>query len=105
MRLLKLDDDGSFSLHTVSGSTTSYAILSHTWGDDEEEVTFEDISNGTGSEKAGYQKLRFCAKQAKADKLVYVSIKGTYLNLRRLSTRCFGFIVMRHDVMSIYGTF
>jgi Heterokaryon incompatibility protein (HET) len=85
MRLLRLNDDGSFSLHTVSGSTIPYAILSHTWGDEEEEVTFEDISNGTGGEKAGYQKLRFCGKQAKADKLDYFWVDTCCIDKRSLS--------------------
>jgi hypothetical protein len=71
MRLLKLESDDRFSLHTVSGYTTEYAILSHTWGDEEEEVTFQDIINGTGDRKAGYDKLRFCGRQAKADNLDY----------------------------------
>jgi hypothetical protein len=84
MRLLKLEDDGSFSLHTVTGSSTSYAILSHTWGDDEEEVTFEDISNGTGGEKAGYRKLRFCGEQAKADKLDYFWVDTCCIDKKNL---------------------
>ena len=72
MRLLKLDNDSSFSLDTFLGSTIpSYAILSHTWGSDHEEVTFKDIADGTGSNKSGYQKLCFCANQAKADGLHY----------------------------------
>jgi hypothetical protein len=71
MRLLQSIDGGGFSLITASGSATPYAILSHTWGDDGEEVTFDDIRDGTGSNKAGYQKLRFCAKQAEAHNLKY----------------------------------
>ena len=31
-----------------------YAILSHTWGADTEEVTFRDLMGGTGKSKAGY---------------------------------------------------
>jgi hypothetical protein len=73
MRLLKVNDDGTFSLDTFSEPTIllPYAILSHTWGSDSEEVTFEDIASGSGSNKAGYQKLRFCGNQAKADGLRY----------------------------------
>ncbi|KAF2995351.1 mediator of RNA polymerase II transcription subunit 13 [Curvularia kusanoi] len=48
-----------------------YAILSHTWGNDGEEVLFEDIRLGTGRDKTGYQKLRFCASQARNDGLDY----------------------------------
>jgi hypothetical protein len=39
-----------------------YAILSHTWGNESEEVTYEDIKSGTPQNKAGYKKLqRSCA--------------------------------------------
>jgi hypothetical protein len=71
MRLLKHDGNGNFSLHTTSGAIPPYAILSHTWGKSEDEVTFGDISNGTGREKDGYKKLLFCWEQAEADKLDY----------------------------------
>ncbi|EGR45412.1 uncharacterized protein TRIREDRAFT_41660, partial [Trichoderma reesei QM6a] len=46
-----------------------YAILSHTWGPDDEEVVFKDVENGTGMNKAGYSKIRFCADQASRDGL------------------------------------
>ena len=44
-----------------------YMILSHTWGPDEEEVTFKDVKEGIGRHKAGYRKIEFCAKQARKD--------------------------------------
>jgi hypothetical protein len=46
-----------------------YAILSHTWGTGE--VTFEDLRNGSGKKKPGYNKIRFCGEQAKRDGLQY----------------------------------
>ena len=46
-----------------------YAILSHTWGADTEEVTFKDLMEGSGKNKAGYEKIRFCRKQAAKDGL------------------------------------
>ncbi|EDO03054.1 hypothetical protein SS1G_05532 [Sclerotinia sclerotiorum 1980 UF-70] len=48
-----------------------YAILSHTWGSDEQEVNFEDINSGNGKEKTGYEKLQFCGKQAAYDNIDY----------------------------------
>ncbi|KAF2622330.1 hypothetical protein BU25DRAFT_327275, partial [Macroventuria anomochaeta] len=49
-----------------------YAILSHTWEEDNnEEVTFSDVMDGTGQEKIGYRKLRFCGDQAARDRLEY----------------------------------
>jgi hypothetical protein len=46
-----------------------YAILSHTWGADGEEVTFKDLAEGTGKNKAGYKKIEFCSNQAASDGL------------------------------------
>lgn len=72
MRLLKLDDDGELSLTEFIGDhIPPYAILSHTWGADNEEVTFKDLVEGTGKTKAGYGKIRFCTKQAASNGLQY----------------------------------
>lgn len=72
MRLLQLDDGLNFSLADFAeDKVPRYAILSHTWGRDGDEVTYKDIIDGTGSSKAGYDKLRFCAVQAKNDGLIY----------------------------------
>jgi hypothetical protein len=65
MRLLGLKAHGEFSLtEFVGDDIPPYAILSHTWGADDEEVTFKDLMDGTGKSKAGYIKIRFCGKQA-----------------------------------------
>jgi hypothetical protein len=72
MRLLRLKDDCEFSLvEYVGGNIPPYAILSHTWGADQEEVTFKDLINSTGRGKTGYRKLTFCGKQARNDGLQY----------------------------------
>jgi len=34
-----------------------YAILSHTWGADANEVTYEDLINGTRKDKPGYERI------------------------------------------------
>lgn len=34
-------------------------------------MTFEDLVGGTGKGKAGYDKIRFCAEQARRDGLSY----------------------------------
>jgi Heterokaryon incompatibility protein (HET) len=72
MRLLKLKD-GELSLtkDLVGDDIPQYAILSHTWGADTEEVTFEDLMNDTGKDKPGYNKIRFCGAQARRDGLQY----------------------------------
>lgn len=73
MRLLECQDDGSIHLtaNILDDDLPPYAILSHTWGDDSEEVTFEDVVQGSGSGKAGYNKIKFCAAQAARDGLRY----------------------------------
>lgn len=72
MRLLEVQANGEFSLaEFVGDKIPGYAILSHTWGEDHEEVNFKDIVEGTGQSKAGYKKLQFCTMQAASDGLRY----------------------------------
>lgn len=72
MHLLYTGDDGDLSLAEFFGKQIPfYAILSHTWIANHEEVTYKDIMKGRGKEKAGYGKLNFIAKQAAADELKY----------------------------------
>jgi hypothetical protein len=72
MRLLQRNHDGSFTLKEFTGDETPhYAILSHTWGADHDEVTLADLEKDTDMTKAGYEKLQFCADQASKDHLRY----------------------------------
>jgi hypothetical protein len=72
MRLLERNSDGEFSLTKDFGDHVSrYAILSHTWGADTEEVTYRDLMDSTGKSKAGYNKIRFCEEQARRDGVQY----------------------------------
>ncbi|RYP19500.1 hypothetical protein DL767_009639 [Monosporascus sp. MG133] len=72
MRLLMLRDNEKLSLtkDLITG-IPPYAILSHTWGDDDQEVTLKDITDGTGQHKTGYRKILFCMRQAASDRLQY----------------------------------
>jgi PHD/YefM family antitoxin component YafN of YafNO toxin-antitoxin module len=47
-----------------------YAILSHTWGDDE--VSFQDIHSPGAASKAGYAKIRYACQEALRRGLKYV---------------------------------
>ncbi|KAH7009281.1 heterokaryon incompatibility protein-domain-containing protein [Microdochium trichocladiopsis] len=70
MRLLEIKEDGSLSLREYSPEDVLlYAILSHTWGADDQEITFRDVQQHTGHHKDGYQKLTFCSQQAALDGL------------------------------------
>jgi hypothetical protein len=80
MYLLQNQADGSFRRVEFADDKhiPPYAILSHTWGP--EEVTFQDLTNGTGTTKAGYRKITFCAKQAALDGLHYFWIDTCNIN-------------------------
>lgn len=72
MRLLHRNGDGGYSLAEFIGDAIPrYAILSHTWGADHDEVTLADLEKATGTTKAGYRKLHFCADQAARHGLRY----------------------------------
>jgi hypothetical protein len=73
MRLLQLNSTGEVSLlkDFIGDNVRQYAILSHTWGADGEEVTFKDLVDGTGKSKTGYNKIRFRGEQAKRDGVQY----------------------------------
>jgi Heterokaryon incompatibility protein (HET) len=72
MRLLEDDGHGNLSLvEKHDNNIPLYAILSHTWGADGDEVTFRDLREGTARNKAGYEKIEFCRAQAASDGLQY----------------------------------
>jgi hypothetical protein len=84
MRLLKLEANSEFSLtNDITYPTTPYTILSHTWGEDDEEVTFEDLKGGSGKRKNRYKKLRFCRQQAARDSLQYFWVDTCCINKSR----------------------
>ncbi|KAH7095136.1 hypothetical protein FB567DRAFT_586466 [Paraphoma chrysanthemicola] len=70
MRLVQIEDNGGFSLvEFASNEIPPYAILSHVWRLDQDEVTLNDLREGTGERKLGYEKLTFCGTQAARDGL------------------------------------
>jgi len=74
MRLLKLNhaDDSIETKNFVNDDDIPpYAILSHTWGLNTDEVTLADLKNDTGKHKADFKKIRFCGEQARQDDLEY----------------------------------
>jgi hypothetical protein len=72
MRLLQRSNEGEFSLAEFTGeSTPRYAILSHTWGADHDEITLADLEKDTGTSKSGYRKLQFCADKAAMHGICY----------------------------------
>jgi hypothetical protein len=59
--------NGSFKLVSFADDAVHpYAILSHTWITSQE-VTYNELMAGTRMDKAGYEKIGFCAERAAAD--------------------------------------
>ncbi|CVK97668.1 related to beta transducin-like protein [Fusarium mangiferae] len=71
MRLINVEN---LKLETfIGGHIPPYAILSHRWGNDDEEVSFKDMTKGT-TNKVGMTKVKGCCRQAKKDNLKYAWI-------------------------------
>ncbi|KAF2739038.1 HET-domain-containing protein, partial [Polyplosphaeria fusca] len=72
MRLLQRLPGGNFQLTSFDDDDRAprYAILSHTWTEGQE-VTYHDLIDGTGNDKTGFEKIRFCSEQAAIDGLQY----------------------------------
>jgi hypothetical protein len=66
----------------VGASIPPYAILSHTWGDDE--VTFKDMRKyrEAAKDKAGYTKVQKCCEKAREDGHQYVWIDTCCIDKR-----------------------
>lgn len=92
MRLILSEGPEDFRLVERHGDNIpSYAILSHTWGADTEEVTFKDLVDGTGKDKVGYGKIEFCRKQAARDGLQFFWVDTCCIDNSN-STELFGAI-------------
>jgi hypothetical protein len=72
MRLLTISGHDELSLvEHVGNEIEPYAILSHTWGEDKDEISFKDFVDGTYRTKEGFRKLEFCQKRTTLDNLKY----------------------------------
>jgi WD40 repeat protein len=81
MRLLKYEDNGELKIISFEDDAIPpYAILSHTWGADTEEVTFADLDTSDGKNKSGYRKIRLCGQQAHQDGLQYFWVDTCCIN-------------------------
>ncbi|KAK5702381.1 hypothetical protein LTR17_022378 [Elasticomyces elasticus] len=86
MRLLKRDTTGGVTftkdLPESELPQFEYAMLSHTWGPDEEEVSYEDVRNGKEASKpgSGAKKIRFCIQQTTQDRLDYFWVDTCCIN-------------------------
>ncbi|KAJ4286311.1 hypothetical protein N0V90_013345 [Kalmusia sp. IMI 367209] len=71
MRLLQRLSSDDFELTSFDDDhPPPYAILSHTWIEGQE-VTYDELVDGIGRDKTGYNKIRFCSERVVADNLQY----------------------------------
>jgi hypothetical protein len=100
-----MDDDGGFSLTEYEETEIPpYAILSHTWGPSDEEVTYRDMKEGTGKSKAGYLKAYPHSKQYETVCTSFgsthaVSISRATRSFQKLSILLIGGIAMLRGAM------
>ncbi|KAH8624472.1 hypothetical protein IG631_21211 [Alternaria alternata] len=81
MHLLQKCDANSFRLvELFDDAIPKYAILSHTWGSSDDEVSYQDLQNNTAGSKKGYDKLIFCGNQAMKDGLQYFWVDTCCIN-------------------------
>jgi hypothetical protein len=69
---MRLIDTATLQMgHVFNADRLQYAVLSHTWGD--QEVTFQEFSNLNPSimERSGYQKIKNCCQRAFTDGIKY----------------------------------
>lgn len=60
----------------------TYAILSHTWGSDAEELNFDEFRAGKGRQKSGFRKIWMCCEQAQKDNLKYAWVDTCCIDKR-----------------------
>jgi hypothetical protein len=83
MWLLSRSDHGGYRLTEFynEGDVPPYAILSHRClQPDAAEPTFNDLREGLGQEKLGYQKIEFCGEQAERDGIEYFWVDTCCIN-------------------------
>ncbi|KFA49204.1 hypothetical protein S40293_07199 [Stachybotrys chartarum IBT 40293] len=75
--------DAFMGISSASATTPEYAILSHTWGSAKEEVSFQDMQYlAAAKKKAGFEKIAFTCRQARANGLEYVWIDTCCIDKR-----------------------
>jgi hypothetical protein len=74
--MLRLLATATLELKTFMGEIPPYAILSHTWLEEGEEVTLDDLKHGIGKarSKKGYPKLKDSARLAWLKGFAYIWI-------------------------------
>ncbi|KAM0820109.1 hypothetical protein AB5N19_05928 [Seiridium cardinale] len=69
---MKLIDAHKLEIKEFTGHPPPYAVLSHRWGRDDEEVAYHEFHRPGVTTRPGYKKVKNCCSQAIADVLHYV---------------------------------
>lgn len=69
---MRLIDAEKLRIQEFTGDPPPYAILSHRWGDDAEEVAYHEFHLPGVKSRPGYAKIENSCTQAKSDGLRYV---------------------------------
>jgi hypothetical protein len=82
MRLLRVSSDEVVLEPFEQKELPPYAILSHTWGEDGEEISYQELVGDSDEykKKAGYAKLRFMIDQVKKEGLEWLWIDTCCIN-------------------------
>lgn len=68
IRAMWLLDTTTITLSQQHDDDVRYAILSHQWGNENEEVSFADVQDtDVARRKQGYRKIELCCEQARKD--------------------------------------
>ncbi len=68
----QLIEEDVFDLQEFEGNIPKYAILTHTWG--EEEISFRDVADGENRAGSGFDKIKEACRLTWKDNLEYIWI-------------------------------
>ena len=81
-------DTTTLKLRDFNSTPPPYAILSHTWGDEEvsfqelKEISLQEPGTSLATQKEGYRKIEQCCKQARSDGLRYAWVDTCCIDKR-----------------------
>jgi len=84
---MRLINANTFELHAFPSDESSppFAILSHTWGD--QECTLRDMEDPQVQSRAGFVKIRYCCEQALEDGLEWAWVDTSVFFARKVALK------------------
>jgi hypothetical protein len=100
---LEREANSEFILRVFRGEKIpAYAILYHTWSEEDQEVTFQDVEAGTSQSKAAYRKLQLIKEKAAAHGLEYFWIDTCCIDKQNSTEVSEAIVSMFSCRMSLY---